>query len=119
MQYVILIYESKEDLNKRNDPKLYAENNSAYAAYTKALIEAGVMRGGEALAGPEMGTVVTLQGGKKQVHDGPYADTKEQLGGFYVIETANLDVALQWAARCPATATGKVEVRPTISSPKT
>lgn len=117
MQYAILIYESKEDLAKRKDPKLHGENNKAYEAYTKALIEAGLMRGGEALEAPEMATVVTLKGGKKQVQDGPYADTKEQLGGFYIIEAPNLDVALQWAARCPATGTGKVEVRPTMPSP--
>lgn len=119
MQYVILIYESKEDLAKRKNPQFHAENMGAYAAYTQALIDAGVMRGGEALDLPEYATVVTLQGGKRQVQDGPYADTKEQLGGFFVIEVENLDTAILWASRCPATGTGKVEVRPTMPGPET
>ena len=55
-----------------------------------------------------------MRGGKRQVQDGPYADTKEKLGGFFIIDVPDLDKALEWAARCPAASTGSVEVRPTL-----
>lgn len=58
--------------------------------------------------------MLSIRAGKRQVQDGPYADTKEQLGGVMLIEAANLDEALEWAARCPAAASGKVEVRPVL-----
>ena len=72
------------------------------------------MRGGEALQLPDVATtLVSRQGGEPLVHDGPFADTKEQLGGFFIIEVANLDEAIRWASQCPAAGTGKVEIRPT------
>ena len=117
MQYVIMVYESKEDLEKRDHPEKKRVHDLAYAAYSQALVDAGLMRGGEGLEKPQTATVVSVRNGKRLVQDGPYADTKEQLGGFFVIEAPNLDVALEWAARCPATATGKVEVRPTMTPP--
>jgi hypothetical protein len=61
-----------------------------------------------------VGTTLRQRDGKRQVQDGPYADTKEQLGGFYEIDVPDLDTALDWAARCPAAATGAVEVRPNL-----
>ncbi|MEM6294760.1 MAG: YciI family protein [Myxococcota bacterium] len=114
MQYAILIYESPEDLHiRREGSEAHQEVNSAYATYTKALIEAGVMRGGEELALPDAATtLVAKQGGRPVVQDGPFADVKEQLGGFYIIEVETLDDAIAWASRCPAANRCKVEIRP-------
>ncbi len=94
----------------RTDPYL-----SAWRAYYKALVEAGIYVGGNPLRGPETGTTVRLKDGKRRVQDGPFADTKEQLGGFTILELPSLDAALDWAARCPAASIGAVEVRPVSS----
>ena len=74
--------------------------------------------GGEPLQVPETGTTVRLKDGKRRVQDGPFADTKEQLGGFMILELPSLDVALDWAARCPAASGGAVEVRPLATETK-
>ncbi len=111
MQFALLIYESPEAFatrkNDENDPYL-----GAWRAYYKALVEAGIYVGGDPLQLPETGTTVRLKEGKRRVQDGPYADTKEQLGGFIILELPSLDAALDWAARCPAASAGTVEVRP-------
>jgi hypothetical protein len=109
MQFALLIYESPELFATRkneNDPYL-----SAWRVYYKALVEAGIYAGGDALEVPETGTTVRIKDGKRRVQDGPYADTKEQLAGFVVLELPSLDAALDWAARCPAASSGPVEVR--------
>ncbi len=111
MQFALLIYESPEAFATRNkddnDPYI-----GAWRAYYKALVEAGIYVGGDPLQLPETGTTVRLKEGKRRVQDGPYADTKEQLGGFTILELPSLDAALDWAARCPAASAGAVEVRP-------
>jgi hypothetical protein len=111
MQFALLIYESPEAFatrkNDDSDPYL-----SAWRVYYKALVDAGVYAGGDALHLPETGTTVRVKQGKRQVQDGPFADTKEQLAGFLVLELPSLDEALDWAARCPATSKGALEVRP-------
>ncbi len=84
----------------------------AWRAYYRALIDSGVYVGGDPLEVPETGTTVTIKDGKRHVQDGPYADTKEQLAGFMVLELPSLDQALNWAARCPTASAGAVEVRP-------
>jgi hypothetical protein len=114
MKYTILIYESDSDFKARTDEGRKAAYWGAYRAYTTALREAGVMTGGAALQPPHAGTTVRQRDGKRHVQDGPYAETKEQLGGFYEIDVPDLDTALQWAARCPAAAHGSVEVRPNL-----
>lgn len=118
MQYAILIYEGKEDFATRNHPEKAGAYWGAYTAYSKAIAESGIMRGGAGLQGPDTATVVSFSNGKRHVQDGPYADTKEQLGGFFIIEAANLDEALKWAAKCPAMTGGKVEVRPVLPPPQ-
>jgi hypothetical protein len=90
-----------------NDP-----DGPAWGAYTKALIEAGVMVGGAALKPAHAATTVRVMKGRRDLHDGPYAETKEQLGGFFIIDVPDLDTALEWAARNPAASKGAVEVRP-------
>jgi len=74
----------------------------AWRAYYTALVDAGVYVGGDPLEAPETGTTIRIVEGKRRVQDGPYADTKEQLGGFTVVELPSLDAALDWATRCPA-----------------
>ena len=111
MQFALLVYESSEAFAARSgdgtDPY-----TGAWRAYHKALVESGKYVAGDPLEAPETGTTVRLREGKRRVQDGPIADTKEQLGGFIIMELPSLDEALDWAARCPTAATGAVEVRP-------
>lgn len=111
MQFALLIYESPEAFTtrKKDENDLYT---GAWRAYYKALVDAGVYVGGDPLEVPETATTLRVSEGKRRVQDGPYADTKEQLGGFVVLELPSLDVALDWAARCPTASSGAVEVRP-------
>jgi hypothetical protein len=111
MQFALLVYESSEAFATRNNNEADSYTG-AWRAYYKALVEAGVYVGGDPLEVPETGTTVRLKDGKRRVQDGPYADTKEQLGGFMILELPSLDAALDWAARCPAASAGAVEVRP-------
>jgi hypothetical protein len=111
MQFALLIFESPEAFAARNADETNAYLG-AWRAYYKALVEAGIYVGGYPLQGPETGTTVQLKEGKRLVQDGPFADTKEQLGGFTILELPSLDAALDWAARCPAASAGAVEVRP-------
>ena len=85
---------------------------AAYGAYTEALQKAGVLRGANRLRPVDTATTVRLQSGKTEVLNGPYAETREQLGGYYMVDVPDLDSALSWAARCPAASYGVVEVRP-------
>jgi hypothetical protein len=111
MQFALLIFESPEAFAARNndDKDAYL---GAWRAYHKAIVEAGIFVGGNPLQAPETGTTVRLKDGKRLVQDGPFADTKEQLGGFTILELPSLDEALEWAARCPAASAGAVEIRP-------
>lgn len=114
MKYMIMVYETESAFRARS-----GENKGtywgAYKAYTQGLRDAGVMEGGHGLQPPLSATTVRLRGGARKVQDGPYADAKEQLGGYYIIDVPNLDTALDWAARCPSAADGAVEVRPLLS----
>ncbi len=114
MQYAILVYETDASMNARTDEQQQAAYWGAYSAYSQALAEAGVIAGGAALHPEQTATTVRLKDGQRHVQDGPYADTKEQLGGFFIIDVPNLDVALDWAARCPAASNCGVEVRPVL-----
>lgn len=118
MKYAILIHESEAEFAQRNDPTKAGPYWGAYTAYGEALAKAGVMLGGAGLQAPHTSTTLRLKDGKRLVQDGPYADTKEQLGGFYLIDVPDLNAALEWAARCPAaTFGGTVEVRPQLVMP--
>lgn len=113
MKFVMLIQESESDFRQRESSPDGAYW-SAWKAYSRALGEAGVLVGGHALGAPHTGTTIRVVEGKRRVQDGPFADTKEQLGGFMVFECPSLDAALEWAARCPAATTGAVELRPVL-----
>ncbi len=114
MQYLLMIY-SKEGAWNAMPPAQQEAGMAAYIAYTQALQTAGVLVGSNRLQDTPTATCVTVSNGKTQVKDGPYADTKEQLGGYYLIEAPNLDEALSWAARCPGASHGLIEVRPVWS----
>ena len=114
MKYAMFAYESPADFAKRSDPKVADAYRGAWMAYAKALREAGVITGGAGLEPPTTATVLRLQNDKRQVQDGPYADTKEQLGGFFIFDVPDLDTALDWAARCPAASSGAIELRPLL-----
>ncbi|WP_158922095.1 YciI family protein [Acidisphaera sp. S103] len=111
MQYLLLLYVGEADMaaaSKDDSRKMTA----AYGAYAEAMVQAGVMVGANRLRPTETATTVRSPGGKTQVLDGPYAETKEQLGGYFMIEVPDLDTALSWAERCPTVGHGVVEVRP-------
>lgn len=112
-RYAALIYGPEWD--GPVDPDTQATVIADYTAFTEAVTAAGVMAGGEALEPSSTATTVHVEGGKggKVVHtDGPFAETKEVLGGFYLLDCADLDEALGWAARIPGAWDGRIEVRP-------
>jgi|SRR5271169_4221368 len=111
MQFALLVFESPEAFAARKNDTI-DPYTGAWRAYYQAMVAAGVYVGGDPLEVPETGTTIRIKDGKRRVQDGPYADTKEQLGGFIILELPSLDQALDWAARCPAAAVGAVEVRP-------
>ncbi len=117
MQYVILAYESQDAFALRKQAVRTDEYFASWRAYTEAIRSSGIVRGGVALQAPETATTVSLAAGRRQVQDGPFADTKEQLGGFFLIDVPDLDTALEWAARCPTAGNGRVEVRPVWEAP--
>lgn len=114
MEYLLIFYEAGEDFEARTAGDRSESYWGGWSAYSRALSEAGVLRGGAALKQPSTGTTVRLRSSERLVQDGPFADTKEQLGGFMRIDVPDLDAALEWAARCPAAASGAVEVRPVL-----
>jgi hypothetical protein len=114
MRYTLLLHypePSAEELG----PEALAEGMRAFHAYAKALDDAGVLASAEVLQRSDMTTTVTLAGGELVVQDGPFADTKEQLGGTFVIDVADLDAAIDWARRAPSVSWGHVEIRPTAT----
>lgn len=88
-----------------------------FAAFNEAMMKAGALIGGARLRPVSAATTIRVHDGRTQVLDGPYADTREQLGGFYLIEAADLDAATEWAARCPVAASGTMEIRPLWQAP--
>ena len=115
MQYALLCYETRDDFAAREDPSRSAAYWDGWMAYGSALRQAGVFVSGAGFLPPDSGTSVQVKNDKRTVHDGPYADSKEQIGGFYVIDVADLDAALAWAAKCPSSAGGMTEVRPLLA----
>ena len=111
MKYLLMIYSDEKAYGARpaEDQKRSYE---AYMAYTEALKKAGAFVGADRLQPTTTATTVRVANGKTQVLNGPYIETKEQLGGYYMIEAADLDAALSWAARCPGAEHGIMEVRP-------
>ncbi len=111
MQYLLMLYLNEGGWLKLSKAE-QEQGVAAYTAYTEALRKAGVLKGANRLQPSSSATTVRTANGKAQVLDGPYADSKEQLGGYYLIDVPDLDAALSWAARCPTVGHGVVEVRP-------
>ena len=111
MEYLLMLY--AEEAGWTNLTKAQQQEGvAAYAAYTEALKKAGIYKGSNRLQPVSSATTVRVTNGKSQVLDGPYVESKEQIGGFYLIDVPDLDSAISWAARCPASSHGVVEVRP-------
>ncbi len=113
MQYMLLIYGDPAVEPQYGTPAFQAMM-AGYGAFSQRLRDDGVMRGGEGLQGVETATVLRVRDGKVETMDGPFATTKEHLGGFYVIDVPDLDAALKYAAMVPSASYGTVEVRPVM-----
>ncbi len=111
MQYMLLIYGDEAARGSATKEQM-SQMSAAYGAYTEAMKKAGVFKAGDPLEASSTATTVRASNGKTKVLNGPYAETREQLGGYYLIEAADLDAALSWAARCPGAQVGAIEVRP-------
>lgn len=110
-----MIYTSEaEDMKRASDPAAGAAVMAAYGTYTEDLNKSGKFVAGEALQPIATATTVRVRDGKTQTTDGPFAETKEQLGGFYLVEAKDLDEAIAWGARIPGAKWGSIEVRPVI-----
>ena len=114
MKYALLVYQSQETFDRRDDAMNDAMIIAAGRAYVAALQEAGILVGGAVLESPQAATTVTVRDGKRQVHDGPYAETKEFLASVGIIDVPDLDAALEWAARHPAAGNSLIEIRPLL-----
>jgi hypothetical protein len=113
MKYLLLIYS-----DEKADTNMSKEEMDAwmgeYWAYTEAMQKAEVSLGGDALQPTATATTVRVKDGKKVTTHGPFAETKEQLGGYYLLNCNNLDEAIDWAAKCPGARVGSIEVRPVM-----
>lgn len=121
MKYMLIFHESPEAFASRHheDEARSGAYWEGWGAFHKALEDAGVYTGvGAALQGPASATTVKIRDGQTQIQDGPFADSKEQFGGYMTIDVLNLDEALKWAARCPAASDGVVEVSPLLEMEK-
>lgn len=110
MRYTFLLYTDEAD-RAAMTPADHEASLTAYGAYIKALKEAGVFVDTDWLKPVDTATTVSLKGGGLIVQDGPFADSKETLGGYFVVDLPDLDAALAWAEKCPAARAGKVEIR--------
>ena len=113
MRYALLIYVEPWDSTPEQDREVM----ESYNEFGREVAEAGVMRGGEALHESKMATSVRVRNGEMLVTDGPFAETKEEFGGFYMIDVANLDEAIKWAAKIPGAVRGTIEIRPIVEFP--
>lgn len=111
MRYALLIHYPQPTVNTLSDEQLEA-GKVAFRAYAEAVSDAGVLRSAEVLQTVASATSISLKHGSLQVQDGPFADTKEQFAGIFMIDVPDLDAALAWAEKCPAAQWGTVEIRP-------
>jgi len=113
MKYMLLIYGDPTNFDPAEGDAMMAE----YMKFTSAILESGEMVGGDPLEGPETATAVRLRDGKRSTTDGPFAETKEVLGGYYIVDVKDLDRALELAAQIPGAKAGTIEVRPIAAVP--
>ena len=113
MQYLLLIYGNEKSQNEMSEAR-QKEVVGEWMAYTEAMKKSGAFVAGDALQPVATATSVRLRDGERIITDGPYAETKEQLGGYYLVECKDLDGALEWAGKCPGARDGTIEVRPVM-----
>lgn len=117
MHYMLLFNENAVELAKRNDPALSEAYWGGWNAYMGALAQSGAMVSGNGLQPPEVSTTIRVENGTRHVVDGPFADTKEILGGYVIVDLPDLDGAMEWAGRAPCVSAGSVEIRPVLPPP--
>lgn len=115
MQYMLVFRDPLSEFARRDDPAQAPAYWGAWQAYVGAVRASGKLVNGDGLDAPARATVVRLRDGRRLVQDGPFPDTLEHLGGYFVLEVDSLDEALEWAARAPAADSGSVEVRPVLT----
>ena len=118
MQYLLLIYSDEKIWANMSESEIN-KTMQAYVDYSKELAASGALLGGSELAPVSTATTVRVRNGKLLTTDGPFAETKEQLGGYYLIDVPNLDEAIKWASKIPSAQGGSIEIRPLIENPKT
>jgi len=111
MQYLLLIYRNEAELSKQPEEQR-AKLMDEFRTFTQSIIQSGHFKAGDALQATSAATTVRVRGGKTLTTDGPFAETREQLGGYYLIDAKNLDEAVGIAARVPLAKDGSIEVRP-------
>jgi hypothetical protein len=114
MQYMLILTEPETEFAKRNHPDHAGTYWGGWSVYIAAMQKAGIIVNGDGLQPPSTATTVRVRDGKRLVQDGPFADTKEQLGGYFIIDVPDLDTALDWAAQAPSALVAAVEVRPVL-----
>jgi hypothetical protein len=118
MQYALLIYEPQaESYAEGEDGQAWKDILNAHHAFGGELAQSGAMRGGAGLKSTDTATTVRVTGEGRTVHDGPFAETREQLGGFYLVEANDLDGAIAWARKLPVAGNGSIEIRPCVGMP--
>jgi hypothetical protein len=117
MQYMLIFNETLAEVARRDDPADAPQYWGAWNAYVGALAGAGIVVSGNGLQPPRTGLRVRVVDGARHVQDGPFADTHEHLGGYFVVEVSGTEAALEWAARAPCATAGSVEVRPVLPPP--
>ncbi|MCP3464371.1 MULTISPECIES: YciI family protein [unclassified Bradyrhizobium] len=113
MQYLLLIYRNEAELTKMT-PEDRQKVSAEYGAYTQSIIQSGNFKAGDGLQPTTTATTVRVRDGKIMTTDGPFAETREQLGGYYLVEAKDLDAAIALAARIPGARDGSIEVRPVM-----
>jgi hypothetical protein len=111
MQYMLLIYGDEKIWSEMSESEI-KRTMQAYVEFSRELAASGALRGGSELQSVASATTVRVRNGKPLICDGPFAETKEQLGGYYLIDVADLDAAIHWAAKIPSAAHGSIEIRP-------
>ena len=117
MQYMLIFTEGQAQFDERTDPVKSQAYWGAWGAYVAALGASGVVVSGNGLEPPHTATILKIRDGKRHIQDGPYPDSKEHLGGYFIIDVPDLDTALEWAARSPASSYGATEIRPVLPPP--
>jgi len=117
MQFMLIFKETDNEVARRDDPEAASTYWGAWGAYVEAVQKSGIFINGNVLQPPHTAVQIRIADGKRQVQDGPFADTHEHLGGYFIIETVSLDDALEWAARAPCASAGSIEVRPILPQP--